>query len=298
MKPAKISVLYNETYGYIIASETKVQNQIYNTVVNPVITKKSRLSAKELGKTILEGLDVSRLALPVKETEKDGFFYWHVSGIKSFATFSRKFDNIKVTQEENYIVFQKMGHAKTGGYLIDKSKKPLKCLNNASPEELGNVAFQLFGLDETVNINDKAEFMTVNESKITYWRSLDDFTDIGDGHTDAYQIYTYEGKDDQYIAFLIDNGYTEFSKRAIKKRWQQIYGRLNVFEYKEVNEEQLKICVHGEAGSKLINSNIYRDGEGMLEVLTQIDKAELSTGEQSKIQEKFQKVLDSIVVKA
>lgn len=72
------------------------------------------------------------------------------------------------------------------------------------------------------------------------------------------------------IAFLIDNGYSDFTESDTKQRWQQMYGTLIEFEFHSVSDLPEKIQVRGKTKSEMIISHILKDGEGMLEVLDEI----------------------------
>lgn len=139
----------------------------------------------------------------------------------------------------------------------------------------------------TVDINsinhECKSFLSLNEKQINYIRPSNDFEDAGDGHTDAYQIYTYDSNDKNYIGFLIDNGYLEYTENAIKQRWQQMYGTLLEFNFQAVSNMPKKIQVSGKTKNEMINSHIYQDGEGKLEVLYEIDLVNTSEKEKEEL---------------
>lgn len=95
---------------------------------------------------------------------------------------------------------------------------------------------------------------------------------------------------------MIDNGYSEFTESAIKHRWQQMYGTLIEFDFQAVGNMSFKIHVMGKTKNEMIISHIYQDGEGMLEVLYEIDLKNTSEKEKGTIKKEFEKVISSIKV--
>lgn len=126
--------------------------------------------------------------------------------------------------------------------------------------------------DETAHQEEEktVSFQSINENKVIYKCPSDDFIDIGDGHTDAYQIYVNESDPQSQIAFLIDNGYSEISKQGVRKRWKQIYGKLKDYCFEEKKEDVLQIVVRAKTEQAVVKSYFYQDGEDLLEVLTEI----------------------------
>ena len=59
------------------------------------------------------------------------------------------------------------------------------------------------------------------ENSVTYRRPSDAYLDCGDGHTDAYQVFSLEDAPENQIAFLVDSGYSELNEKAIKMKWQK-----------------------------------------------------------------------------
>ncbi|MFV0394861.1 MAG: hypothetical protein ACK5LC_10775 [Coprobacillaceae bacterium] len=125
-------------------------------------------------------------------------------------------------------------------------------------------------------------FNTVNGNTVSYIRPFDDLIDAGDGHTDAYQVYVHEDNDENNIAFLIDNSYGEVNEESIKNKWEQWYGELIEFTYNETNESPLKIMIKGKTNTTLIFSNLYQDGNTLMEVSAKLDYISTSIEKQKK----------------
>ena len=74
----------------------------------------------------------------------------------------------------------------------------------------------------------------------------DKFTDIGDGHTDVYQIYIHENDEETFLGFMIDSGYQEISKEGIRERWEKVYGELEDYKFKKDGSGSVTYVADGE----------------------------------------------------
>ena len=119
--------------------------------------------------------------------------------------------------------------------------------------------------------------------------------DCGDGHTDAYQVFSLEDAPQNQIAFLIDSGYSELSKDAIKKKWQKQYGNLLEFCFHSMSRPPLLYKVVGTTAFAKIISYLYRDGDGTMEVIALIDLQQ-PHGTQEKVRAEFETVVDSLLI--
>lgn len=294
MKLVSMILYYNSDFGYIFAPETTIKGSIIHTAMNLAIVEKANISAEFLGEKIFGSLKRSRESEPVNRSEIKNFKFWQVSGIKGFSAFSKKFECIDITEENDKLCISKLIRDDDGSYSYPGKDLSVELQKNISNEVLGKIIFELFTGDKK-NINYECRsFTSLNEKQINYIRPSDDFEDMGDGHTDAYQIYTYYGNDKNYLAFLIDNGYSEFTENAIKQRWQQMYGSLIEFDFQFVSNRPEKIQVRGKTKSEMIVSYIYQDGDGMLEVLYEVDL--INASEKGRIVEEFEKVIASIKI--
>lgn len=294
MKENSVGIYYNCDYGYIIVSYTTLKGSILRKVINPVIAKTIDVSDSELGEMFLEALLKSKTATPVEK--KESFKFWEISGIKGYNSFSKKFRLIKIIQVNDDYKIGEFKKESDGGYSEPYNYHLITIALDSLAEQLGKEVRKLLE-DETVsNDNKTLSFDTLNDSTVKYERPSDDFLDIGDGHTDAYQIYTYEENEKNYIAFIIDSGYSNFDEKSIKERWKQMYEDLIMFEYREVNEKSLNIQIRGKTKTQSIVSNIYKDRNGMLEVITEINTQNIHIDVQRKIELEFKKVIESICI--
>lgn len=73
-----------------------------------------------------------------------------------------------------------------------------------------------------------------------------------------------------------------------------MYGKLIEFEF--VSDMPKKLQVRGKTKSEMIVSHIFQDGDGMLEVLYEIDLMDNSEKEKEGIEKEFEKVISSIKI--
>ena len=294
VKLGSMTLYYNSNFGYILAPETTIKGSIIHTTLNPVMVEKADISIEILGNKIFESLKMSRESEPVNRSDIKDFKFWQVSGVKGFSAFSKKFKCIDITEKNDKLGITKLIRDKDGSYSYPSKDLSVELQTDISNEELGKKILELFMEDENKINYEYMSFMSLNEKQINYIRPSDNFEDAGDGHTDAYQIYTYDCNDKNYLAFLIDNGYSDFTENAIKQRWQQMYGTLIEFEFQFVSNMPERIKVKGKTKSEMIVSHIYQDGEGMLEVVYEIDLT--NTIEKEMIEKEFEKVIASIKI--
>lgn len=114
-----------------------------------------------------------------------------------------------VSVKKGTISDNELGNAILEG--LDKSRTALPT------EQIGITVKDMLSQKSAVQSNKLLTFNTIFGNLVKYVRPNDDFIDIGDGHTDAYQIYAYEKDDRNFIAFLIDSGYLDYTENAIKK---------------------------------------------------------------------------------
>lgn len=296
-KYGNVSVYYNPKWGYIITSSTTRKDSLLKVVIKPVLTQKADVTVEQLGETILTALENSQKALPVEREEDKALKFWEISGIKNFAAFSKKFKCIKVIEKESALNLVSLKRNSDGAYAWDKNDKGIDIDLNPPCEYIGNLVYTLFH-EEATEVPKEEEivsFQTVNENEVTFNRPSDSFLDIGDGHTDAYQIYTYENDEKSLIAFFIDNGYEEISKPEIKRRWTQIYGTLKEYSYEEVDKDLLKLVVCAATDKLSIKSYFYQDGEDLLEVLTEVS-TNVSEEQRLEIEKEIENVIKSIKI--
>lgn len=297
MKLGSVFVYYNPEWGYIIAADTTIKDSVMRVTINPVHTEKIDITKEQLGKSVFAGLEKSRKAMPVERKDIKDFKFWQITGIKGFATFSKKFKCVEVLEKEKMLKIRRLIRQSDGSYSWIKDDKGIEIFISESEEHIGQLVYNMFYLDENNETKERNTvfFQSVNENKVIYKRPSDNFIDIGDGHTDAYQIYKNENDQKSYIAFLIDNGYSEISNDGIQKRWEQIYGKIKEYHFEEKNGELLKILVSAKTRQSNVRAYFYQDGEDLLEVLTEISN-NIPEIQRLEIEKEINDIIDSISI--
>lgn len=279
MKKTQVAIYYNDEKGYLFFPFGVLKNGP-RIIINPAIKENKDISSLEIGNKIVQCLGVSKNALPLEKSEFNKNLVLEISGTKSQTEFNKLYKYLLCEEKDNKLL------------LIDKGDNKEYVFENEDIVGLGNQVSEILSQNMNSSDNDSLVLKTVNENNVIYTRPSDDFEDAGDGHTDAYQIYTYDSNDKNYIAFLIDNGYSDFTENAIKQRWNQMYGTL--IDFKFISDMPKEIQVRGKTKSEMIISHIFQDGEGMLEVLYEIDLVNNSEKEKEGLEKEFEKVISSI----
>ena len=269
-KPPAMQVYFNDSFGYILCAKTTLKGTPIRTVIEPVTVLNRDTAAAILGCGILDSLEASRNARPITHEELGNFRFWHISGIKGFASFSRKFQCVSVEQSETVLRLEKLIRDTDGGY-IQPDTPPAEVSADCTMEQLGAIVLELFSVGQAQPVSQTISFETLHGRTVTYRRPSDGFTDCGDGHTDAYQIFSFENAPENHIAFLIDSGYSELSEAAIKRRWRQMFGELLEFRFQAHQGAGPMAVIQGRTDIAEITSYIYPDGEGTMEVMSLID---------------------------
>ena len=139
-------------------------------------------------------------------------------------------------------------------------------------------------------------FEIADDSKVSYKLLPDEYIDIEDGHTDAYQIYIHEEYENNYIGFMIDTAYESFSSEDIKKTWTRWYGALKTFKYKEIDNKEYYVEIIGKTNKVEKHSYLFKDGEEVLELTFEIDLVNTPQDLQEKIKKDFTKFVKSVKV--
>lgn len=296
MKYGRMKIYHNSEFGFIFCAETTIAGTVIKTVMNPVSAVKCDLTDVQLGKKIGETIEMSRNASPVERSEIKNFKFWHISGIKSFPAFSKKFDGISIFEDDTQINAMQLVRDVDGAYFIPETQVPIKLNKDTPPEEIGREVRKLLTKVLVTEADSTMSFETVYDRKVTYTRPSDSFIDVGDGHTDAYQVFMREENANNVIAFLIDNKYIAFNEQAIRERWEQSYGMLQEFVYRIYSKDHnCKIIeISAKANDREILSNIYYENAGQLEIMAQIDRINTSKAEQDKIRTEYKSLIASI----
>lgn len=227
-------------------------------------------TATTLGDGILDSMKMSEAARPITREELGQFRFWQISGIKGFASFSKKFQCVTAERSGTVLRLEKLIRDTDGGY-IQPDAPSAEVSADCTAERLGTMVLKLFSVKQAQPVPQTMTFETLHGRTVTYRRPSDGFTDCGDGHTDAYQIFSYENAPENHIAFLIDSGYTELTESAVESRWHQMFGELLEFRFQAHQGAGVMAVIHGRTDRSEITSYIYPDGEGTMEVMPLID---------------------------
>lgn len=295
-----MDVFFNAKFGFIFCVQTKLRGSVLRVSIEPVTVLKPDVSAEALGASIHTALEASRSARPVNRVQDGAEKFWQVSGIKGFASFSKKFLCLSIDEREQTLFLSRLVRDTDGGYVWPDGQAPKELPLNVPAELLGRIVIDLFHepqADEEVPDTPAPpmSFTTIYENTVTYFRPSDDFLDCGDGHTDAYQIFTSEDAPSSYIAFLVDSGYSEISRRSVKMKWIDLYGPLSKYQFQPGDSAPLCAEIRGRTADKALTSRIYQDGDGTMEVLYSIDLS-LPQKIQRKIKAEFEAVVRSISI--
>ena len=249
------------------------------------------MSNLEFGKEILSKLEYSENS-KCKNSKKD---FWTITGIKSYSTFSKKYKLIEVLKYDDRI---KVVVWYNNGKFYESSKNPeetVELLLPINPEVLGETVRNLALNSKDIDFK-CGGFETADDSKVSYKLLPDEYIDIEDGHTDAYQIYIHEEYKNNYIGFMIDTAYESFSDEDIKKTWTRWYGDLKSFKYKEIDNKEYYVEISGKNKKIEKHSYLFKDGEEVLELTFEIDLVNTPQDIQEKIKKDFKKFVKSVKV--
>lgn len=294
MKPPAMQLYFNDRFGYILCAETTIKGTPIRTVMEPVTILESDVSAAMLGRGMLDSLQTSKNAHPITKEELGQFRFWQISGIKGFASFSKKFQCVSIEQSGTTLRIQKLIRDTDGGY-VEPNTPSAEIPADSTAEQLGSMALELFSADQPQPISQIMFFETIHSHTVTYQRPSDCFVDCGDGHTDAYQVFSFDNAAESYIAFLIDSGYSELGETAIRSRWQQMFGELLDFHFHAQQEAIPMAIIRGKTVRKEIVSCIYPDGKGTMEVMSLTDLT-LPQELQQTLRTEYESVINSISI--
>ena len=287
-----ITIFYNEKFGYIIGSHTKQAKTDIPTTLDQVEILEPDTSIENLSKYMYKAIEKS-FNNPIYNNEILPK-YWTVSGIKSFSSFSKNFSSVKIIVDDSICKCYKLMLAtKSGGYKVDKNYY-FECPKELLYNETNKIKSWLLMVNE--NISKNGGFETADDSKVSYKLLPNEYIDIEDGHTDAYQIYTHEEYENNYIGFMIDTAYESFSDEDIKKTWTRWYGALKTFKYKEIDNKEYYVEISGKNKKIEKQSFLFKDGEEVLELTFEIDLANTPLELQKRIRKDFIELVESVKV--
>ena len=297
MIKGSISIYYNSEWGYIVVADTTLYDSVMRVTIPPIMTENNNATELCLGKMALEALERSRNAMPVMEEEIADFNFWQVSGIKGFSAFSKRFQCVEVEEQETVYHVEQLIRERNGSYVWDESADGINLDLDCTEEQMGRVIYKMFHEEilSDAGRSDTVSFETVNHQTIQFVHPPDQFQDVGDGNTDAYQIYTYQDDEKTYIAFLIDNGYAQVNQQGILKRWKQIYGNVQDFHFVKNTEGVIKYVATAKTQETIIKSYFCKDGDGWLEILLEINN-QFSIEHKTQVIEYMEEMIKTIKI--
>lgn len=294
MRLGSVQLYYNEKKGFIIAAKTKIRETGMNTKINPVTVLDESISNEKVGKQIKEDLKKSRNALPIERIECENYKFWQITGIKGFSTFSKKFDCLNISEKDDMLEIIKLERGSSGAYFYPKDKNSIILKSDVSDKELGNHIMNILLAGDDEKDNSMGEFKTLNGNTVIY-RKPTDFFSVGDGHTDAYQMYLYEKDESTYFAFMIDSGYQKVDNIAIRNYWEEAYGILEEYEYEESDSDLIKIMITAKTKDAYTKSYFLKEGEDLLEIFIRIH-AENELCQISVFEQEIRDIIESVKI--
>ena len=249
----------------------------------------------EFGKEILSKLEYSENS----EHKNSKKHFWAVTGIKSYNTFCKKYKLILIVKYDDRIEIEVWYNTGKGYESSKNPEETVELLLPINPEVLGETVHNLALNSKDIdfeNISKNGGFETADDSKVSYKLLPDEYIDIEDGHTDAYQIYIHEVYENNYIGFMIDTAYESFSSEDIKKTWTRWHGDLKSFKYKEIDNKEYYVEITGKNKKIEKYSYLFKDGEEVLELTFEIDLVNTPLELQEKIKKDFKKFVKSVKI--
>jgi hypothetical protein len=248
------------------------------------------ISYRVLGKEVLEAVDISSRSLAI--SMKD--IVWvegKPTGIKSPRTFSKKYRNIYIKINNSYKIAEaKRNH--NGDYIMTKDDPVITLALSPSEEELGRAIMECLELSKEKEPNDLRSFTLNNGEILKYQAPSDNFEDIGDGHTDAYQIFTWGGGKDSYIGFLFAR-YNHMNNRGIEEVWKDYYKIKGSVRFRKTEEKLFLYEASYEDEEQSIKSSLFLEGNEWRECLMRIDKMNCTKAEGAAIKSEYSRIVKS-----
>lgn len=289
MDSGTVLLYYNEKKGFIIAAMARVKGMGPLIKLNPVTIADKGISDEKVGELVREDLERSRNSVLA---EKEEYKFWQVSGIKSFSAFSKQFKCVYIAETTGSLKIMRMLREASGAFCPQKDDimTPL----DISDAELGNIIRRLLYAKDSGSLSTNEFASVFSDNKVRYQVPSEKFTDIGDGHTDAYQIYAHANDENTFFGFMIDSGYQEISNEGIRERWENVYGALEEYRFKEQDDTPIKISASATAKTAYIKSYFWKDGESLLEFFVQINVKNKTR--QKQAEKEIKALIDSVEI--
>ena len=179
------------------------------------------IDPEDLGKELITASEISdhSTAIAMKD------IVWvegKLAGIKSPRVFSRKYRNISIEKSDYYTITE-MKQNPNGEYLGSEDTPAVTLPLAANAKELGQAVLDYFDMHKKCNNDNMRSFSLLSGGKLEYRAPSSGFLDVGDAHTDAYQVYIFEEAQDCYIGFIFADFYKEISRKGIENKWKSSY---------------------------------------------------------------------------
>ena len=282
-----VTIYFNKDLGYIFGAHSKQEGTNAPVIVPPVLRVEKGCMDQRIIESITAALEISKKT-PLYTG--DLYEFWSEFGSKTFKAFSQKFTSVKIFLCGDVCRVQGLKLAtKTGGYVADK-EAVFECPVTELHAHLSEMRRMLSVEDEMPST---VQFLTLSGSKVTYTPLPEGYNDLGDGHTDAYQLFADTRNKNNVLSFIIDSGYASFSKADIQSAFTKYYGELLEFYFEEVTDCLYLYKISAKTNDRIIVSYLFEDQDSLLEVLYQIE-LNASQEEFSRVQRDFEQLVSSI----
>ena len=285
-----VTIYFNKDLGYIFGAHSKQEGTNAPVIVPPVLRVEKGCTDQRIIESITAALELS-----MKTPFYTGALYefWTELGCKTFKAFSQKFTSVKIFLRGDVCRVQGLKLAtKTGGYVADK-EAVFECPVTELHAHLSEMKRMLSVEEEMPSA---AQFLTLSGSKVTYTPLSEGYNDLGDGHTDAYQLFADTRNENNILSFMIDSGYASFNKADIQSAFIKYYGELLEFRFEEFTDRLYLYKISAKTNDRIIVSYLFEDQDSLLEVLYQIE-LNASQEEFSRVQRDFEQLVSSIKIK-
>ncbi len=282
-----VTIYFNKDLGYIFGAHSKQEGTNAPVIVPPVLRVEKGCMDQRIIENITAALEISKKT-PLYTG--DLYEFWTEFGSKTFKAFSQKFTSVKIFLRGDVCRVQGLKLAtKTGGYVVDK-EAVFECPVTELHAHLSEMKRMLSVEDEMPST---AQFLTLSGSKVTYTPLPEGYNDLGDGHTDAYQLFADTRNKNNVLSFMIDSGYASFSKADIQSAFTKYYGELLEFRLEEFTDCLYLYKFSAKTRNRMIVSYLFKEQDALLEVLYQIE-LNASQEEFSRVQRDFEQLVSSI----
>ena len=282
-----VTIYFNKDLGYIFGAHSKQEGTNAPVIVPPILRVEKGCTDQRIIESITAALELS-----MKTPFYTGALYefWTELGCKTFKAFSQKFTSVKIFLCGDVCRVQGLKLAtKTGGYVADK-EAVFECPVTELHAHLSEMKRMLSVEEEMPSM---AQFLTLSGSEVTYTPLSEGYNDLGDGHTDAYQLFADTRNKNNVLSFIIDSGYASFSKADIQSAFTKYYGELLEFRFEEFTDCLYLYKFSAKTRNRMIVSYLFKEQDALLEVLYQIE-LNASQEEFSRVQRDFEQLVSSI----